>query len=584
MSSLAHAGLLVAIAGTLVSCDTPEKRALSRLESVRIAPTAQSLVDAVAAGDWKATEALLVLKVATESQDSLGRTPLRIAVENGDERLVAELIGRKANVMATAADGLTVLTAAVSRDRPEMAGRLLAAGARAEATFSPVALTAGWLDLLPKLVAAGVNPNLPDASGTLPLKRAISGHDLRLIAALLDSGADPELAADEDGRALSDAAFLHADPAIFRAFADHGVAFPPARKNSWLWKSLERRDGTLVQRVLSRGVSPDARRKGWLPVEWAVRQGDGRLVKLLADYGGDPGSSLHLAALHGDVATARLLLALGADPDEVHPPFLDRPLSVAIRCGHDALAAALIEQGAALDFTLPEGQTPLHLAVVKGCAATVRNLLAAGMDANLPFQLPIRPEFLRQVRPGVLRWALKNDANVNLMMVAADSGDTATARQLLAAGARTETWTRTTRLWPINFASRRGDVKMMRLILGRDPQRVERRIVVRIGEQRARMFDAEGKEIFSTKVSTGKKGHDTPTGEYVITNKYREWKSTIYEAKMPYFQRLSCGDFGLHAGNVPGYPASHGCIRVPAANAVKLFAMTQAGDRVCIVP
>ena len=53
---------------------------------------------------------------------------------------------------------------------------------------------------------------------------------------------------------------------------------------------------------------------------------------------------------------------------------------------------------------------------------------------------------------------------------------------------------------------------------------------------------------------------------------------------MPYFQRLSCGDFGLHAGVVPGYPASHGCIRVPAGNAAKLFAMTQAGDRVMIVP
>ena len=53
---------------------------------------------------------------------------------------------------------------------------------------------------------------------------------------------------------------------------------------------------------------------------------------------------------------------------------------------------------------------------------------------------------------------------------------------------------------------------------------------------------------------------------------------------MPYFQRLSCSDFGLHQGNVPGYPASHGCIRVPEGNAAKLFAMTEAGDRVRILP
>ena len=53
---------------------------------------------------------------------------------------------------------------------------------------------------------------------------------------------------------------------------------------------------------------------------------------------------------------------------------------------------------------------------------------------------------------------------------------------------------------------------------------------------------------------------------------------------MPYFQRLSCGDFGLHQGVVPGYPASHGCIRVPAGNAEKLFSLTKTGDRVLILP
>jgi lipoprotein-anchoring transpeptidase ErfK/SrfK len=53
---------------------------------------------------------------------------------------------------------------------------------------------------------------------------------------------------------------------------------------------------------------------------------------------------------------------------------------------------------------------------------------------------------------------------------------------------------------------------------------------------------------------------------------------------MPYFQRFSCGDFGMHEGNVPNYPASHGCIRLPAGTAKKLFSMTQAGDRVNIVP
>ncbi len=183
-----------------------------------------------------------------------------------------------------------------------------------------------------------------------------------------------------------------------------------------------------------------------------------------------------------------------------------------------------------------------------------------------------------------MRWLLKNDTHISPLMIAADAGDIATARTLLKAGARSGIWTRPSKIWPINFASRRKDVKMMRLFLGKDPWREERWIEVRLSEQRARVFDAMGNEIFSTRVSTGKKGHDTPIGEFVITNKYRDWKSTLYHASMPYFQRFSCGDFGMHEGNVPNYPASHGCIRLPAGTAKKLFSMTQAGDRVNIVP
>jgi hypothetical protein len=232
----------------------------------------------------------------------------------------------------------------------------------------------------------------------------------------------------------------------------------------------------------------------------------------------------------------------------------------------------------------PEGQSPLHMAAATGCTAALEEMLIAGLDPNSALEAPVSPAFIRAVRPGVMHWLLKNDRNITPLMIAADSGNLATTRLLLKAGAKREVWTHMTRIWPINFASRRNDVRMMRLFLGRDPLREDRWIEVRLSEQRARVFDADGKEIFSTRVSTGKKGHDTPTGEFVITNKYRDWKSTLYHASMPYFQRFSCGDFGMHEGNVPNYPASHGCIRLPAGTAKKLFSMTQAGDRVNIVP
>ncbi len=81
---------------------------------------------------------------------------------------------------------------------------------------------------------------------------------------------------------------------------------------------------------------------------------------------------------------------------------------------------------------------------------------------------------------------------------------------------------------------------------------------------------------------TGRKGYATPTGKYVISDKQRDWISTIYKVSMPFFMRLSCREIGLHAGNCPGYPASHGCIRMPYSDVQKLFAVLKIGDAVTI--
>ena len=92
----------------------------------------------------------------------------------------------------------------------------------------------------------------------------------------------------------------------------------------------------------------------------------------------------------------------------------------------------------------------------------------------------------------------------------------------------------------------------------------------------------DGKVRLTSPVSTGRSGYRTPKGEYVITNKYRNWLSTIYRVPMPYFMRLSCGSFGLHAGYVPGFPASHGCIRLPPESARAFFKIADVGHRVTI--
>jgi lipoprotein-anchoring transpeptidase ErfK/SrfK len=191
--------------------------------------------------------------------------------------------------------------------------------------------------------------------------------------------------------------------------------------------------------------------------------------------------------------------------------------------------------------------------------------------------------FLAAIAGNGMKWYLRKDRNLTPIMLAADTGNIGLARALLDAGASTTAWTAVNKTWPLNFASRKGDVSMMRLLLKKDPQVENQKIIVSLSAQRATVFNAVGEIIYTTRISSGKKGFATPKGTFVITNKYREWKSTIYDgASMPYFQRFSCSDFGFHQGVVPGYPASHGCLRVPAGNAQKLFSLTELGDRVII--
>jgi lipoprotein-anchoring transpeptidase ErfK/SrfK len=99
-------------------------------------------------------------------------------------------------------------------------------------------------------------------------------------------------------------------------------------------------------------------------------------------------------------------------------------------------------------------------------------------------------------------------------------------------------------------------------------------IVVSIASQRAFVF-RKGELWDSSKVSTGRRGHETPTGEFSILQKKVEHRSNLYDdAPKPYMQRLTWDGVALHAGSVPGYPASHGCIRLPKAFAKKLYGIT----------
>ncbi|MGZ8283589.1 MAG: L,D-transpeptidase family protein [Allosphingosinicella sp.] len=108
-------------------------------------------------------------------------------------------------------------------------------------------------------------------------------------------------------------------------------------------------------------------------------------------------------------------------------------------------------------------------------------------------------------------------------------------------------------------------------------------IVVSIPLQRAYVYRG-GALIGETTVSTGRPGHATPTGRFPILEKRREHYSNLYNnAPMPFMQRLTWGGIALHAGHIPGRPASHGCVRLPLDFARQLFTVTQSGTTVHII-
>jgi len=112
-------------------------------------------------------------------------------------------------------------------------------------------------------------------------------------------------------------------------------------------------------------------------------------------------------------------------------------------------------------------------------------------------------------------------------------------------------------------------------------------MLVSITQQKAYLY-RNGVRVAVSTVSTGKKGHDTPTGVFTILQKNKDHKSNLYKdsknkpAAMPYMQRLTWDGIALHSGNLPGYPASHGCVRMPDGFAQRLFSETELGMTVIV--
>jgi L,D-transpeptidase-like protein len=107
--------------------------------------------------------------------------------------------------------------------------------------------------------------------------------------------------------------------------------------------------------------------------------------------------------------------------------------------------------------------------------------------------------------------------------------------------------------------------------------------IVALNDQRITIYGVNGK-LLEAPVSTGSTGYETPAGIFSVVQKKEDHRSNLYEdGEMPFMQRITWTGIALHAGNLPGHPASHGCVRLPMSFARQLFDLTELGLRVVIV-
>jgi hypothetical protein len=225
----------------------------------------------------------------------------------------------------------------------------------------------------------------------------------------------------------------------------------------------------------------------------------------------------------------------------------------------------------------------LFAAVFHKDTGRVRELLAGGTNPNDVMPVPVDPAVTELFRPTVLNYFLSGERGLTPLMVAATLDSREIAEILLQAGANPNAQTKrhgTNALW---LAGYKGHTDVTKLLLGVTPgsEADRMRIEVDLGAQTAQLFVDDLAEQ-AVPISSGRKGYPTPKGEFVVTNKHRQWRSTIYGSSMPFYLRLSCRAFGLHAGHLPGYPASHGCIRLNKKDAQNLFDRVPVGTVVVI--
>ncbi|MFL6589457.1 MAG: ankyrin repeat domain-containing protein [Chthoniobacterales bacterium] len=402
---------------------------------------------------------------------------------------------------------------------------------------------------------------------------------------------------------------------------DTDLDAPVIRTDNPVIVAATKKEWEIVRKLIEAGASVEsADDTGLTPLMVAAKQGNLEMLRMLLDKQArvdfmdfDGRTAIHYAMTAGKLEVVDLLLSLTARLDPASAAAREL-LSAAMSSGDMRIFQSVLERlpatlewtsntRRALETALGAGnRDQVRLLLTKHPAPPTRDggtvpliawaivnedtplfqmLMSCGTDPNTTIPRTAEKEFLAQLKSKYLRLYVQEETGVNVLMLAAGLGKADYVRTLLDAGADRNRSTPRERMLPLYFAAWTENWQCVQMLLGGGPGPDELRVEISLAKQHMAVIKA-GETVFTSKVSTGRDGFSTKPGYYVITDKDRDHRSTIYKCPMPYFMRLSCRDFGLHEGVVQPYPASHGCIRLPGDAAKKLFVDLPIGTVVSI--
>lgn len=401
---------------------------------------------------------------------------------------------------------------------------------------------------------------------------------------------------------------------------------PPARlaiSAEELVRAVTIQRESLIDLYLMERVDPNGRdAQGRTPLLIAMSQQDWKTAQRLLDAGAlvdvadqNGFTPLMAAAMHGNVSMFQLLLSRttnfhpevsttdghdllglaldGGNPEIINtvidrlPPAAEwthstrRALNAALSSDNKKQIRALLSKHTAPPT--PEGKNVpfLAYAIAANNSSLFTTLLACGADPNTVLPAHCDKDFLAMLSSKSFRSYAEDDHSLTMVMLAAGLGQEDYLRALIAAGANRTRLSARNKMSALDIAAETGHWRAAQILLGSGPSPDKLRIEISLAMQRIALVK-NGVPVYGTRCSTGRPGYSTKRGQFVITNKERNHRSTIYHVEMPYFMRLSCLDFGMHAGYVPNYPASHGCIRLPEDAARKFFSEIPVGTLVTV--